>query len=241
MYLAEFVVILTLSLSLSLSLFSPPPLPRFRSLCSTMTVSFSAARHCSTFHRPLATPLDTRRVWVRMFGYAKCSCASQVECLMALFCLNTDPDTTGERTVSSDLHTYPWGGGDVRLTPPPAFGVTRSFVLIGSDRLNRFLEGGGKKKKGKKREEGRNSSTDFYTGELYPPERFRSLDRLAFVSPPFLPPLPPFGKIDEALPSTKRPFVNPRYRIEASSGDKSAKPMDEAANHPLQVTVKYTS
>lgn len=61
----------------------------------------------------LATPLDTRRVWVRMFGYAKCSCASQVECLMALFCLNTDPDTTGGRTMSSDLHTY---GDDVHQT-----------------------------------------------------------------------------------------------------------------------------
>lgn len=61
----------------------------------------------------LATPLDTQRVWVRMFGYAKCSCASQVECLMALFCLNTDPDTTGGRTMSSDLHTY---GDDVHQT-----------------------------------------------------------------------------------------------------------------------------
>lgn len=46
----------------------------------------------------LATPPDTRHVWVRMFGYAKCSRASQVECLMALFCLNTEPDTNGERT-----------------------------------------------------------------------------------------------------------------------------------------------
>lgn len=45
----------------------------------------------------LAVPPDTRRVWVRMFGYAKCSSASQVECLMGLLCLNTGLDTTGRR------------------------------------------------------------------------------------------------------------------------------------------------
>lgn len=49
--------------------------------------------------------LDTRRVRVRMFGYAKCSRASQVECLMALFCLNTDLDTTAERRLRICIHS----------------------------------------------------------------------------------------------------------------------------------------
>jgi hypothetical protein len=48
---------------------------------------------------PLSLSRDPRRVRVRMFGYAKCSRASQVECLMALFCLNTDLDTTAERCL----------------------------------------------------------------------------------------------------------------------------------------------
>lgn len=48
---------------------------------------------------PLSLSRDSRRVRVRMFGYAKCSRASQVECLMALFCLNTDLDTTAERCL----------------------------------------------------------------------------------------------------------------------------------------------
>lgn len=55
--------------------------------------------------RTLCLSLDTRRVRVRMFGYAKCSRASQVECLMALFCLNTDLDTTAERRLRICIHS----------------------------------------------------------------------------------------------------------------------------------------
>lgn len=55
--------------------------------------------------RILCLSLDTRRVRVRMFGYAKCSRASQVECLMALFCLNTDLDTTAERRLRICIHS----------------------------------------------------------------------------------------------------------------------------------------
>lgn len=49
--------------------------------------------------RTVCLSLDARRVRVRMFGYAKCSRASQVECLMAHFCLNTDLDTTAEQRI----------------------------------------------------------------------------------------------------------------------------------------------
>lgn len=57
------------------------------------------------FLRTLCLSLDTWRVRVRMFGYAKCSRASQVECLMALFCLNTDVDTTAERHLRICIHS----------------------------------------------------------------------------------------------------------------------------------------
>jgi len=56
---------------------------------------------------PLSLSRDPRRVRVRMFGYAKCSRASQVECLMALFCLNTDLDTTAERGVYKSAYVRP--------------------------------------------------------------------------------------------------------------------------------------
>ena len=58
---------------------------------------------CSPYVRTLY--LDTWRVRVCMFGYAKCSRASQVECLMALFCLNTDLDTTAERHLRICIHS----------------------------------------------------------------------------------------------------------------------------------------
>lgn len=86
---------LTLSLSLSLPLLYASPLHRSPPL---LFHRLSHSGPATLRFIGLATPPDTRHVWVRMFGYAKCSRASQVECLMALFCLNTEPDANGERT-----------------------------------------------------------------------------------------------------------------------------------------------
>lgn len=66
--------------------------------------TFPASHNVSSL-RSLCLGLDTWRVRVRMFGYAKCSRASQVECLMALFCLNTDLDTTAERRLRICIHS----------------------------------------------------------------------------------------------------------------------------------------
>lgn len=65
---------------------------------------FHRRHNVSSLHT-LCLSLDTRRVRIRMFGYAKCSRASQVECLMALFCLNTDLDTTAERRLRICIHS----------------------------------------------------------------------------------------------------------------------------------------
>lgn len=95
--------------SRSLSLFRTPPLlssPPFAFLLCSTTNILSHSGPATHRFIGLATPPDTRHVWVRMFGYAKCSRASQVECLMALFCLNTEPDTNGERTGVSLVSAY---------------------------------------------------------------------------------------------------------------------------------------
>lgn len=104
MCLAEFVVLGSPSPP------SPPPsrpsLPPF--LIPYLSLPFR--RTACPFLTYLLSQLDSslslsRHVRVRVFGYAKCSRASQVECLMALFCLNMDLDTTAERCLRICIHS----------------------------------------------------------------------------------------------------------------------------------------
>ena len=133
MYLAEFVVILSSLLSLSLSVFvfltlslfsPPPPPPRFCPLCSTPWLSHSQPR--DMFHRPLATPLDTRRVWdtyVWLREMLLCISSRMFDGAL-LFKHRPRHHRWTDRVFGSAYvpSLAERGGDDVHLTPRPLFG-----------------------------------------------------------------------------------------------------------------------
>lgn len=92
----------------------------------SLSHSFAVAQRVLSL-RTLCLSLDTRRVRVCMFGYAKCSRASQVECLMALFCLNTDLDTTAERHLRICIHSL--AAPTCSLASPPPLPRIRQAAL----------------------------------------------------------------------------------------------------------------